>query len=385
MPDKIKILDFSPYYPPRIGGLEKYAEELHEKLSERGCYITVFAPRIPKDALEQETKPGIAIIRYPAFEIIFNYPLPCLWKIRFWQQWKLISEKNYDLVISTTRFFVQPLLAFFYAKKRKLPILHIEHGSDFVKGTPLVSLIAKLFDKTIGRFILCSANKIIAPSQSAARFIKLLSNREAPVIYRGMPFSEIDAIPPQEKTRERFKNKKIVTFIGRLINGKGVIHLLEAVRNLKNSDIVLLIAGYGCERKNLEAYSKNHGLAHQAYFLGKVPFSEAISILKITDIFVNPSYNEGLPTSVLEAGVCKIAIIATNVGGTPEIIKNDISGIIIEPHNTKVLEEALKELLEDSEKRKTLGENARREIEQKFNWEKSTTAYLKEIDMLLKK
>jgi len=269
-------------------------------------------------------------------------------------------------------------------KKRKLPILHIEHGSDFVKGTFLVSTIAKLFDKTIGHFILSKADKIIAPSQSAARFIKLLSNREAPVIYRGMPFSEIDAILPQEKLRERFKNKKIITFIGRLIHGKGVIHLLEAVRNLKNPNIVLLIAGYGCERKNLETYSKNHSLENQVIFLGKVPFSEAISILKITDIFVNPSYNEGLPTSVLEAGVCKKAIIATNVGGTPEIIKNDDSGIIIEPHNTKVLEEALRELLEDSEKRKTLGESARREIEQKFNWKYSIEAYLKEIHSLIK-
>src|SRR3989339_457500 len=103
MSKEIKILDFSPYYPPRIGGLEKYAEELHEKLSERGCFITVFTPRIPQDALEKEGKLGITIIRYPAFEIIFNYPLPCLWKIRFWQQWKMLSEKKYNLTISTTR------------------------------------------------------------------------------------------------------------------------------------------------------------------------------------------------------------------------------------------------------------------------------------------
>ncbi len=382
---EIKILDFSPYYPPRIGGLEKYAEELHKNLSDRNCQITAFVPRLPQSALEKEINSDITIIRYPAFEIIFNFPLPCIWKTKFWQQWKIISKNNYDIVISTTRFFVQPLLAFFYAKKRSLPILHIEHGSDFVRGTPLVSLIAKTYDETIGRFILSKANSIIAPSQSAAKFIKLLSKRNAPVIYRGMPFSEIDAISPQDKLRERFKNKKIITFIGRLINGKGVIHLLEAVRNLKRSNIALLVVGYGSERKNLEAYSKNHGLTNQINFLGSVPFSEAISILKISDIFVNPSYNEGLPTSVLEAGVCKRAIIATNVGGTPEIIKNNDSGIIIEPHDTKALKEALEELLDNSEKRKIFGENARLEIERKFNWEHSINAYLREIRSILKK
>lgn len=385
MSNRIKILDFSPYYPPRIGGLEKYAEELHENLSRKNCQVTAFVPRLPQTAPEEEEKNRVTIIRYPAFEIIFNFPLPCLWKRDFWRKWKMISKENYDIVFSTTRFFVQPLLAIFYAKKRKLPILHIEHGSDFVKGTFFVTLVARLFDETIGRFILLQANKIIAPSESAAKFIKLLSRKEAPIIYRGMPFAEIDAIAAKEKLKEQYKNKKIITFVGRLIHGKGVIHLLEAIKNLKRSDIVLLIVGYGDERKNLEEYAKANGIEKQVSFLGKVPFDEAISILKITDIFVNPSYNEGLPTSVLEAGTCKKAIIATNVGGTPEIITDKQSGIIIESHSSKAIKSALEDLLDNAEKRRIFGENARKEIEQKFNWENSVTAYLKEINSIIKR
>ena len=110
-----------------------------------------------------------------------------------------------------------------------------------------------------------------------------------------------------------------------------------------------------------------------------------VSILKITDIFINPSYNEGLPTSVLEAGVCRRAIIATDVGGTLEIITPDRSGIIIKPHNTQKVKNALEELLDNVPLRNSLGENAREEIEKKFNWEKSTLAYLKEIGSLQKK
>lgn len=381
----IKIIDFSPYYPPRIGGLEKYAEELHENLAKKNCQITVFVPHIPKTAPANETRPGINIIRYPAFEIIFNFPLPSFWKTEFRQQWKIIKKEKYDVAISTTRFFVQPLLAFFYAKKNKLPLLHIEHGSDYVRGTFLITIIARIFDEIIGRYILRNANKIIAPSKSAANFVKLLSKRKSVVIYRGMPFQDIDTILPEINLQKKYADKKIITFVGRLISGKGVINFLEAIRNLGRSDIIAFIVGYGVEKENLEEYAKRNFMEQKVIFLGKVPFNKAIAILKISNIFVNPSYNEGLPTSVLEAGACRKAIVATNVGGTPEIITHNQSGIIIDPHNTQAIQNALLDLLDDPVRCESLGQNARKEIESKFNWEKSVNAYINEINSLIKK
>lgn len=381
----MKIIDFSPYYPPHIGGLEKYAEELHENLAKKDCQITVFAPRIPESAPEEELKANIRIIRYPAFDIIFNYPLPCLWKKEFWRQWKKIDKNEFNIAISTLRFFVQPLMALFFARRHKIPLLHIEHCSDYVKNKFFISSISRIVDMTIGRFSLSHADKIITPSQSAAKFVNILSGKKSAVIYRGMPFSEIDAIPAQDTLRQQFKDKKIVTYVGRLIYGKGVIHLLEAINFLKRADVFLFIAGDGPEKNNLWEYAKKNNLSKQIKFLGNIPFNEVIGVLKITDIFVNPSYNEGLPTSVLEAGVCRKAIVATNVGGTLEIITHNQSGIIIKPYNSKEVINALEKLLDNPELRNRLGENARKEIEQKFNWENSVSLYLKEIGFLLKK
>lgn len=382
--NKIKILDFCPFYSPHIGGLEKYAEELYENLSKKDCQVTVFTPHIPTTSPKKETRNGISIIRYPAFEIIYNFPIPCFWKRDFWRQWRIIFRDHFDLAISTSRFFVQPSMALLYAKLKRIPILHIEHGSDFVRSTPVISVIARIFDYTLGWLVLSCANRVVAPSQSAARFIKILSKRNAPVIYRGMPFSDIDAISPQEKIKKQFENKKIIAYVGRLIFGKGIIHLLRAFSALKGDDVVLLIVGDGAEMKNLKEYVQRNNLMEKVVFLGSVPFSEAISILKISDIFVNPSYNEGLPTSVLEAGVCERAIIATNVGGTPEIITHDQSGIIIKSHSSKAVLGALKELLDDPGRRAILGKNARKEIEKRFNWEASINAYLREIESILK-
>lgn len=381
----LKILDFSPYYPPHTGGLEKYAEELHQNLAKNNCHVTVFTSRIPKSAPKEELGPKIKIIRYPAFDIIFCYPLPCIWKKEFWDQWKKINKTKFDIAVSTVRFFVQPLMALRFAKKHKIPLLHIEHCSDYVKNKFFISLISRIVDMTIGRFSLSRADRIVAPSQSAARFVHILSGKKSSVIYRGMPFSEIDAISPNSALRQQLKNKKIIAFVGRLIYGKGIIHLLEAINLLKRADIFLFIAGDGPEMKNIREYVKKNNLLKHVNFLGNIPFSEVISILKITDIVVNPSYTEGLPTSVLEAGACRRAIIATNVGGTTEIINPDQSGIIIKPYSAKEIINALKTLLDNPERRNELGENARKEIEQKFNWERAVSDYLKEIELLQKK
>jgi glycosyltransferase involved in cell wall biosynthesis len=241
-----------------------------------------------------------------------------------------------------------------------------------------------LVDATIGRFTLSRADLIVTPSQSAARFVERLSGRTSAIIYRGMPFQEIDAIAPHQNLRTEVGEKKIVTYVGRLIYGKGVRHLLEAAALLKRPDMALIIIGDGPERLPLEQYARENDLTGQVTFLGNIPFSKVISFLKITDIFVNPSYNEGLPTSVLEAGVCRRAMIATDVGGTPEILTAGHSGIIIEPHNTEVLRQSLERLLDNPSLRQELGDNARKEIEQKFNWDHSLDAYLEQIATLPK-
>ena len=72
----MNVLIFSPYYPPHIGGLESHSEEFNQQLAQRGIDVLVFTPRLPKDAPERETRRGVRIIRFPAFEIIPNFPLP---------------------------------------------------------------------------------------------------------------------------------------------------------------------------------------------------------------------------------------------------------------------------------------------------------------------
>lgn len=382
----MKILVFCPYYPPHTGGLESHSDEFNRHISARGVEITVFTPRLPKNAPESETRHnGVKILRFPALELFHNYPVPKFWLASFWRQWDSLFKEDCDIVISRTRFFFPTLMALRYARKQNIPLLHIEHGSDFAKFNSRVKTkLGELYDFTFGRFILRYADSVIGNSQASADFVKKLSRRtNCQVIYRGANIEEIASIEPWRDLQEKYQGKTIIAFIGRLIDGKGVRDLITTVAELKRNDIVTLTIGDGPEKEHLEKLVSKYQLENQIILFGNLPFNNAISVLKTADIVVNPSYTEGLPTSVTEAALCRKAIIATNVGGTREIISGDNDGYLIKPKNTAQLKEKLLDLIDHPEKRLAFGQNAYRKVVEKFSWSRATDQYLEVFSQLL--
>lgn len=374
-----KILIFSPFYPPHIGGLEGHSDEFNKHLSQKNIEISVFTPRLPKCAPESEVCHNkVKILRFPAFEFIHNYPIPKFWQAHFWRQWNSLFDEDYDIVISRTRFFFPSLMALWYAQKQGRPFIHIEHGSDFAQfNGKLKTKLGKLYDLILGRIVLRSADCIIGNSRASANFIEKLSGRtDCKVIYRGANTAKIEGIEPNHKLQEKYQGKTIITFIGRLIDGKGVHDLITAIAQLKQNDIITFIIGNGPEESRLKNLVSKYRLEKQIIFFGNLPFVEAIGVLKVADIVVNPSYTEGLPTSVTESALCQKAIIATHVGGTPEIITGNNDGYLIEPKNIEELKEKLSDLINHPEKREVFGQNAYQEVKNKFSWDHAIDQYL---------
>ncbi|MBA4320631.1 MAG: glycosyltransferase family 1 protein, partial [Flavobacterium sp.] len=135
--------------------------------------------------------------------------------------------------------------------------------------------------------------------------------------------------------------------------------LLEAARGL---DATVIVVGDGPYRKTLE--EKFPGIR----FVGTKKGAELIAYLSIADIFVNPSYAEGLPTSVLEAGSVGVACIATDVGGTREIITDTVNGYVIEPQDVAALRKYLYTLLNNETKRIKMGDLLQQKVLDRFNW-----------------
>jgi len=382
-----KILVLSPFYPPHVGGLQSHADEFNRELAKRGYIVTVLTPRLPILAKRAERKHGnVMIHRYPAWEVINHYPLPKFWQLSWWRIWREIRSDHYDLVISRTRFFYTSLLAWRLARLRKLPWLHIEHGANFVQARfILVRWLSRLYDETLGRLVLRAADAVVANSEGSAGFVKQLApQQDIFVIHRGVEKDKIVEIEMNKNLRGKYGDRVIITFVGRLIDGKGLIDLMKAIYRLREESIHCLIIGDGPERRKLNNLTKRLGIGGLVSFLGEKDFVDVIAILKASDIFVNPSYTEGLPTAVIEAALCGKAIVATQVGGTPEIITDGVSGVLIPPRRIDLLYKKIGILVADEVLRAKLGREAKKEAAGKFDWKVSIERYEQVFRELLK-
>ncbi|WP_091380466.1 glycosyltransferase family 4 protein [Actinokineospora alba] len=356
------LVDLPSCYPPHPGGLEAYAHELHRQLlaADPDLRITVLTS-------DTASKPGIehltdrwTVVRWPSWMPVSPYPVP---KPGFH---KLLREYcTPDSVMMThTRFFYHAALASRFAASRGIRRVHIEHGSTPVQsGNGFVRLVANTVDATIAKVVLGKAAHVVAVSNSARDFVRDLSGREPTVVHRGMELpTDLKAEPTADDT---------VCFVGRLISGKGVADLLDATATLHSTGMKarLRICGDGPVRSALEAKAKTLGLGDHVEFLGAVDHATALKEIAAATVFVNPSWTEGLPTTVLEAAALGAAVVATDVGGTSEILDADRTGWLVPAQQPDALARALGEALGDAELRRSRGDALRATTAERFSWD----------------
>ncbi|MDA1169335.1 MAG: glycosyltransferase family 4 protein [bacterium] len=374
----MKVLVFCPYYPPHIGGLETHSDEFNKNLATHGADITVFTSNIPPQELLEEIKYGrVKIIRFPAFEIIPNYPVPKFWDISFWKMLVTLFRSDFDVVLSRTRFFLTSLLALVYAKMKKVLYVHIEHGSGFVQLSSLSkSIIAKAYDHTFGKVIFIFSDVNISISHAVQDFVAKFDKRPSPIIYRGIDFRSIDSIDPDKAIAEKYSDKIIISTAARLYKWKGIENSIAAIQNLPihvQSKIVFLIMGDGEDYKRLKLLTLHLPIE----MMGSIPRERVIAILKASDIYLHSSLpGGGLSTSLLEAMYCECAILATPNEGANEVITSN-NGILISEASESRIQQNLVNLIGNDKQRLLYSSNAKKDVSAKFIWENSIHAYEK--------
>ena len=176
------------------------------------------------------------------------------------------------------------------------------------------------------------------------------------------------------------KNDREVITVARLVPVKGIRYLIGAMKYVK--DATLIVIGDGPEKTKLESLAENLGLRNRVLFTGWINNRSKLSMyLKRARVFVLPSLSEGTPQAVIEAMYNGLPIVATNVGGIPEIVVDGINGFLVPPRNEKALAEAIEKALSDTElQRRASVKNM--EIAQRFLLPKvalRTYNYLKEL------
>ncbi|MBV9082417.1 MAG: glycosyltransferase [Acidobacteriaceae bacterium] len=180
----------------------------------------------------------------------------------------------------------------------------------------------------------------------------------------------LNGIQPRRNMRDittRKSARLVIGSVGRLSPEKGIDRLIRAFAALHSRypAAALHIVGDGPERSSLEALARELCVAASVKFLGRS--SDVFSALQMMDIFVLPSLTEGIPLALLEGMSARLPVIATAVGGVPEVVVDGVSGMLIPPNDVPALTNALGRLMADSAVRESLAKNAVARVEQQFS------------------
>ena len=168
--------------------------------------------------------------------------------------------------------------------------------------------------------------------------------------------------------------------VGRLVPSKGQYILIAAIRRLVKSrpNLRLRLVGDGPEREGLRQTIAANGLGQYVTLEGSVNQDRIRDFYRRADIFVLPSFAEGIPVVLMEAMAMEVPCISTFVAGIPELIRNDIDGILVPPSDDLELAAGIQRLIDDSELRRRLGAAGRRRVIEKYDLDRNV-AHLTEI------
>jgi glycosyltransferase involved in cell wall biosynthesis len=158
--------------------------------------------------------------------------------------------------------------------------------------------------------------------------------------------------------REHSGRVQRLAYLGRLVDGKGLFEAIEAVATLRRTPgfeaVELHLAGSGDARERLAAEIERHGLAGAVRLAGSLAGAEKVAFLREADVLLLPSRSEGLPYSLIEGMACGTPIVASRVGGIPDIVHDGVHGRLVPPGDAPALVAALRELAASPERLRTM-------------------------------
>jgi glycosyltransferase involved in cell wall biosynthesis len=254
-----------------------------------------------------------------------------------------------------------------------------------IKGKKILSIhgvFSKQINELHGKTATTLSQKYEYNALSWADAITVVS-KEAYAYYEALGFKiqqipnaiDVESLP---KNKEKKYEKQII-FAGRLSKEKGVGVLLEICKRLSD-DIDIIILGAGPEADKIKDISNSKKNVH---FLGYLPKEKTIPLIRGSDILIQPSLNEGISSTILEAMACKIPIIATNVGGNVELIEHNQTGFLVDPNSFSQFLDLINYVFSNVDKINLITNNAFVKIHN-YDWKNVGNLYLKLYKKLLR-
>jgi glycosyltransferase involved in cell wall biosynthesis len=279
------------------------------------------------------------------------------------------------------------MVAAYLRKRTDVPLILTCHG-QLISGSKTADYFERVYSRIIGRRIFKAADRIISLSSSDLNYISsfgvdskkisILPNAIDPEELFKMDSVSFEANNPKNSFLQGLNGKRIIMFVGPVIQRKGVKYLIKSIpKVLENTgdDSVFVLVGGGEFLNQARQLTTEMQINDHVIFTGRLTEEELVETYRCADLFVLPSLSEGLPTSILEAMYFGVPVVATDIPG----VKDHFNGValLIPPKNEDRLAEAMVKLLDDGELRGRLSKAGEVLVKGRYTWDVVARGYEK--------
>ena len=365
------ICIFASHYFPYLGGVENYTYNLAKELMKKGDKVVIVTSNDMHLATHEEMD-GIPVFRLPCYNLLSGrFPVSKV-NGEYKQLYKELMNISFDLVIVQTRMYPHSLAGMRFAKKQGCKCITIDHGTSHM------TVDSKFWDTLGGwyeHFITACEKRLCKDyygvSHDCCEWLKHFGIKPKGVLYNAIDYEKITNLTVQKgrdfrKENGIAKDTVVITYTGRLVKEKGIMNLINAVKQYQGKqNICLMIAGDGEEMDNVLSKASDNIIP-----LGRLDFADIIALLRTSDIFCLPTdYPEGFPTSTLEAVASDCYIITTIRGGSRELLIDEGYGIIMEDNHADTIAKAIHKAVSLDEGRKKAIKLTKEHLLKNFTWE----------------
>jgi glycosyltransferase involved in cell wall biosynthesis len=340
-----------------IGGMQQHTGSLTRELAARGVAQVVITARPPGAPRVQRLAPGATVVRVslPVRKPrqLYSVPAAVLAPLLARHADVVHAHLGEDLAILP--------IAALAARARRLPVVITVHCSlsYTLKGSDARSVVLRTLGGAIERWAARrAATTLVYTSRLAGRLADDAGCRSVRVMRRG-----VDPVPFADATDGAFPGipgHPRVVFVGRLVTAKGVETLVQAAGRMRTPGAQVVLVGDGPERARVERTARRLGVDDRVHVTGFIPHDRVPSVFASADLLVLPSHYEELGTVLIEAMHARLPVVASRVGGIPEVVEDGITGLLVTPGEPAALASAIDAVLTDPDLARRLGANAGR-------------------------
>ena len=342
-----------------VGGAERIVEQLASGLARDRCNVQVACLYDPRAIGADIQAAGIPVID---LDMRNKVDLRAPYRL-----FRLLQEGNIQVLHA--HLFHANFLAATVGRLARVPVIIATRHSVEIGGR---------YREWVNRLVRPLCDAVVAVSRQvyeAEAHRSGVNSDKLVMIPSGVREQILDDVDQasMERLRSMWKiqpESRLIGTVGRFVEPKGYTYLLDALAKIRTqiSDTKALLVGDGALRRSMEEKARELGLSDTVVFTGTR--RDVPGILALLDVFVLPSLWEGLPIALLEAMAAGLPIVATAVGGTPEVVVDGVTGLLVPPRNPDALAKAVLTLLHDPGLRQKMGQAGKERVREHFSVEK---------------